>query len=249
MKEQMKINPTELKEVKTELMRFFMGYRFALDQMKTKIDTLKSEFKHIHDYNPIEHVTSRIKSPESIMRKVHKKNCPFTIEGIRENIRDIAGLRITCSFETDIYVLRDMLQKHRDIKIIEEKDYIKNPKGNGYRSLHLIIAVPVFMSDREEEVLVEVQIRTIAMDFWATLEHKIYYKYNKDIPNHIKLELTEAATVAHQLDKKMEALHTEMNVIKANNQAENELEVLELDGEQFHLPTNFLDQLNRVNWI
>ncbi|WP_440894733.1 GTP pyrophosphokinase [Amphibacillus sp. Q70] len=249
MTEQIKINPAEFKDMKTELLRFLMSYKFALDQMKTKIDILKSEFKHIHDYNPIEHVTSRVKSPESIMRKAHKKGCPFKIDDIRENIRDIAGLRITCSFETDIYVLHEMLKKHHDIEIVEEKDYIKQPKGNGYRSLHLIISVPVFMSDREEKVLVEVQIRTIAMDFWATLEHKIYYKYDKDIPEHIILELTEAATAAHQLDQKMETLHTEINVIKANNQEEDELEVLQIDDERFHLPMSFFNRLSSVNWL
>ena len=225
-----------------------MEYKFALEQMKTKIDLLKNEFKHIHDYSPIEHVTSRVKTPESIMRKIQRKNKPLTIESIRENVRDIAGLRITCSFETDIYVLRQMLDEHGDVEIIEEKDYINNPKGNGYRSLHLIVEVPVFMSDRDEKVLVEIQIRTIAMDFWATLEHKIYYKYNKEIPERIKRELAKTAEVAHELDKKMEGLHTEVNLIKANDQ-EDDLEMVQINDEKIHLPVSFMNRLSQVKWM
>ena len=249
MKEEIKLNPSIYKDKKREMLRFLMGYKFALEQLKTKIDLLKSEFKHIHDYNPIEHVTSRVKTPESIMRKMQKKGCPLTIESIRENIRDIAGLRITCSFESDIHVLHRMLEEHGDVDIIEEKNYISKPKGNGYRSLHLIVEVPVFMSDREERVLVEIQIRTIAMDFWASLEHKIYYKYNKEIPDHIKRDLAETAEVAHQLDKKMEALHAEVSLMKSNDEAEESSETFEISDEQFRLPMNFINRLSQVNWM
>lgn len=249
MKEEIKLNPSIYKDKKNEMLRFLMGYKFALEQLETKIDLLKSEFKYIHDYNPIEHVSSRVKTPESIMRKVQRKGCDMTIESIRENVRDIAGLRITCSFESDIHVLHRMLEEHGDVDIIEEKNYITKPKGNGYRSLHLIVEVPVFMSDREERVLVEIQIRTIAMDFWASLEHKIYYKYNKEIPEHIKRDLAETAEVAHQLDKKMEALHTEVNLIKSNDEAEEDVETFEISDEQFRLPMNFINQLSKVKWM
>lgn len=249
MKEELEINPNHFKDRKKELLRFLMGYKFALEQLKTKIDLLKSEFKHIHDYNPIEHVTSRVKTPESIMRKAQKKGYPLTLESIRKNIRDIAGLRITCSFETDIYVIHRMLEEHGDVNIIEEKDYINNPKGNGYRSLHLIVEVPVFMTDREQRVLVEIQIRTIAMDFWASLEHKIFYKYNREIPEHIKHELAEAAEVAHMLDKKMEALHTEVNLIKSNHEEDEEVETIQINDEQFRFPVAFINRLTQVNWM
>lgn len=249
MKEELEINPNHFKDRKKELLRFLMGYKFALEQLKTKIDLLKSEFKHIHDYNPIEHVTSRVKTPESIMRKAQKKGYPLTLESIRKNIRDIAGLRITCSFESDIYVIHRMLEEHGDVNIIEEKDYINNPKGNGYRSLHLIVEVPVFMTDREQRVLVEIQIRTIAMDFWASLEHKIFYKYNREIPEHIKHELAEAAEVAHMLDKKMEALHTEVNLIKSNQEEDEEVETIQINDEQFRFPVAFINRLTQVNWM
>ena len=207
MKEEIKLNPSIYKDKKREMLRFLMGYKFALEQLKTKIDLLKSEFKYIHDYNPIEHVSSRVKTPESIMRKVQKKGCEMTIESIRENIRDIAGLRITCSFESDIHVLHRMLEEHGDVDIIEEKNYIRNPKGNGYRSLHAIVQVPVFLSDRTVPVTVEVQIRTIAQDFWASLEHKIYYKYSREVPQDLLNDLQQAAERAHELDKTMESIH------------------------------------------
>ncbi|SEO58170.1 putative GTP pyrophosphokinase [Amphibacillus marinus] len=237
------LTQADLKEKKDNFMRFLMGYKFALSKINTTLDILKQEFQYIHDYNPIENVSSRIKSPDSIMKKAQKKGCDLNILSIKDQIRDIAGLRITCSFESDIYEIRDLLVNRKDIVIIEEKDYIKAPKGNGYRSLHLIISVPIYMSDREEHVFVEVQIRTIAMDFWASLEHKIYYKYHKEIPERIRIELSEAATVANQLDLKMEALHTEMNEIKASISADEDLEELQLENERFHLPFPFLNSL------
>ena len=167
-----------LKQIKTDLTRFFMSYKFALDEVNTKIDILRQEFRYVHDYNPIEHVKSRLKTPESIVNKAHRKGYELSLASIRENIRDIAGIRITCSFISDIYELKEMLQNQKNIKVVECKDYIKNPKPNGYTSLHLILQIPIFMSDRADDVYVEVQIRTIAMDFWASLEHKIYYKYD-----------------------------------------------------------------------
>ncbi|MDT8862889.1 GTP pyrophosphokinase family protein [Alkalihalobacillus sp. MEB130] len=199
-----------------------MSYKFALDEINTKIDILKQEFQYIHEYNPIEHVKSRVKSPESILKKVYKKGYDLSLSVIKENVKDIAGIRITCSFISDIYELSNMLQNQPDINVLEVKDYIKNPKPNGYQSLHLVLQVPIFMSDRVEEVCVEVQIRTIAMDFWASLEHKIYYKYNQAVPQHLLNELKEAADSATQLDKKMEGIHKEMKELKeaCNRQVE-----------------------------
>jgi putative GTP pyrophosphokinase len=228
-----------IKEFKKELIRFMMAYKFALSEINTKIDILKQEFQYMHDYNPIEHVKSRIKSPESILRKVQKKEMEFSLTEIKKNMKDIAGIRITCSFISDIYKIRDMLAKQKDITVLECKDYIQYPKPNGYRSLHLIIEIPIFMSDRVENVCVEIQIRTIAMDFWASLEHKIYYKYDQTIPEKMSRELREAAQSASELDIKMEKIHDEMAQLK-ETQCESGLEQIILDNEKFNLPYDFL---------
>nr|WP_304212523.1 GTP pyrophosphokinase family protein [Fredinandcohnia onubensis] len=230
------IRMNQFKDMKVELIRFMMSYKFALEEMMTKINILKQEFKYIHDYNPIEHVSSRLKSPESILNKIQRKGYDYSFESITENIRDIAGIRITCAYISDIYKISEMLQKQKDVTLIECKDYIENPKPNGYQSLHLIVQIPIFMSDREEHIFVEIQIRTIAMDFWASLEHKIYYKYNKEIPQHMKDELKEAAVTAAQLDKKMEKLQREMNKLKESTKTE---ELYNLD-DKILLPYDFL---------
>lgn len=231
----------EIKNVKLELTRFMMTYKFALDEMNTKINILKEEFQYVHDYNPIEHVKSRLKSPESIFKKVYRKNLDVSLESVKENIKDIVGIRIICSFISDIYKLSEMLQQQKDITVIECKDYIQNPKPNGYQSLHLILKVPVFMSDREEHVYVEVQIRTVAMDFWASTEHKIYYKFNKDVPERLTKELKDAAVLAADLDRRMEQLHKEVSKIKEKETSENDLNVLQINNEKFHLPIGLLD--------
>jgi len=198
-----------------ELSRFLMGYRGALEEMLTKIKILKEEFELVHDYSPIEHVSSRMKTPESIMAKVDLRGLAREFAAIRDNIFDIAGIRITCSFISDIYTLSDMLTKQEDVHVLQVKDYVAEPKANGYKSLHLILSVPVFLSDRVEEAPVELQIRTVAMDFWASLEHKIYYKYDRDVPAHILAELRQAAAVASNLDLTMEKLRTEVNSLPA----------------------------------
>ncbi|WP_449539680.1 GTP pyrophosphokinase [Ferdinandcohnia sp. Marseille-Q9671] len=235
------ITINQFKELKVELMRFMMSYKFALEEMNTKINILKQEFQYIHDYNPIEHITSRVKSPESILNKIHRKGYELSIDSIKENIRDIAGIRITCSYISDIYKISEMLQKQKDVTVIECKDYITHPKPNGYQSFHLIVQVPVFMSDRVEHIFVEIQIRTIAMDFWASLEHKIYYKYNKEIPQHIKDELKEAAITASHLDKKMEKLQQEMNKLKETSRKED----LFSNEDKILLPYDFLASIRK----
>lgn len=232
--------PASIKQTKQELLRFMLNYKFALEEVNTKINILKEEFQYIHDYNPIEHVKSRLKTVESILNKVKRKNYPLSLEVIRKNIRDIAGIRITCSYIQDIYEISEMLQKQQDIKVIEVKDYIKQPKPNGYRSLHLIIQIPIFMSDRVEDVYVELQIRTIAMDFWASLEHKIYYKYNKEIPARIKDELQDAAVTAEHLDRKMERLQREMLEIREEKENDEDLDSLHLKNEHFKLLASIL---------
>lgn len=232
----------QFKVFKNKITRFLMVYKFALDEMETKIEILKEEFHLLHDYNPIEHTKSRLKSPESMMNKLLRKGCALSMESIRENIKDIAGLRITCSFISDIYRISEMLSKQHDLRILEVKDYIKEPKANGYQSLHLLIEVPVYMSDGLEYVCVEVQIRTIAMDFWASLEHKIFYKYNSAVPLHLLQELKAAADSANALDKQMERLHREIEEIKEANAAdESEQLKLMISNQQFTLPTALLE--------
>lgn len=189
---------------------FFLTYKFALDEVETKLNILNEEFQFIHDYNPIEHMKTRIKSPESVMQKLRRKGLDITLEDAKKHIRDIAGVRVICSFSTDIYHIVDMISKQSDVRVVELKDYVKEPKANGYQSTHLIIEIPVFLTDRTELVLVEIQIRTIAMDFWASLEHKIYYKFNEQIPPHIQQQLKGSATMIDLLDRQMLALNDEV---------------------------------------
>jgi putative GTP pyrophosphokinase len=239
----------QFKKLKHDITRFMLIYKFALDEMETKIEILKQEFQSLHDYSPIEHTKSRIKSPESIMNKMLRKNGELSLDSVKNCIKDIAGLRITCSFISDIYHVSEMLQKQDDLTVLEVKDYIKNPKPNGYQSLHLLIQVPVFMSDRQELVCVEVQIRTIAMDFWASLEHKIFYKYNKSVPESMTRELKNAADAAHALDLQMERLHRDIKEIKDDDEDdlssfEEELRRIVVHNKQFTLPANFIKLLD-----
>ncbi|MEN2766769.1 GTP pyrophosphokinase [Ornithinibacillus xuwenensis] len=230
-----------MKLFRNELTRFMMTYKFGLDEINTKLKILKEEFQHIHDYNPIEHMKSRLKSPESILNKIYRKDLELSLDSIRDNIHDIAGIRIVCSFVSDIYKISEMIQKQEDIAVVDCKDYIQNPKPNGYQSLHLILTIPVFLSDRVEAVNVEIQIRTVAMDFWASLEHKIYYKYEKDIPQDLSSELKDAAKVATELDYRMEKLHKQMKEIKEEEMMKDNENLLELDDNKFHLPLSLLE--------
>lgn len=211
------INKETLDELRIKITRFGMAYKFALDEISTKVNILKEEFRLVHDYNPIEHVNTRVKSAESLIKKVQRKSLPLSLEAIQENIKDIAGIRIICSFASDIYRISKMIQAQSDIEVVEVKDYIQHPKSNGYQSLHIIMKIPVFMSDRKIHVYVEMQIRTIAMDFWASLEHKIYYKYNKQVPAHLTRQLKEAADTVAELDRKMEHINNEINILKGND--------------------------------
>ncbi|MET0197215.1 MAG: GTP pyrophosphokinase family protein [Rhodococcus fascians] len=203
--------------LRNDFTRFMMGYKFGIDELMTKINILKEEFTHIHRYSPIEHVGSRLKTPESIITKARRKNCPLTLDDIRSNIVDIAGIRITCSFISDTYRIADMIGSQTDVRVLEVKDYIATPKPNGYKSLHLIVEIPVFMSDRIQPVPVELQIRTIAMDFWASLEHKIYYKFDRSVPDHLLDSLKDAADTAAELDARMERLHREVHATPATH--------------------------------
>jgi putative GTP pyrophosphokinase len=200
--------------LRVDFSRFMLNYQFALDEIMTKINILKTEFEHLHEYSPIEHVSSRLKSADSIFDKARRRGDPLTVESIGATIHDIAGVRVVCSFISDAYWVAEMLSTQSDVTIVKVKDYIENPKPNGYKSLHLIVKVPIFLSGSVEEMHVEVQIRTVAMDFWASLEHKIYYKFGQEIPPHLLAELTDAAEVANRLDVKMARLHDEVKKIE-----------------------------------
>ncbi len=188
-------------------------YNSALKEIGTKLEILNDEFQHVHRYNPIEHIKSRIKTSESIVKKLKKHGHESTIENMVKYINDIAGIRIICSFTTDIYRIADMLKRQNDINIISIKDYIKNPKTSGYKSYHMIVSIPIYLSEKKVDAKVEIQIRTVAMDFWASLEHKIHYKFEKNIPEHIKEELFECALMVSELDAKMLSLNEEVHTI------------------------------------
>ncbi len=185
-------------------------YDSALKELNTRLEIINNDFKLAHQYNPIEHITSRIKSSQSIAKKIRKLGMELTVENIVNHVNDVAGIRIICSFTSDIYRIAELLSRQSDIRILRVKDYIQNPKPNGYMSYHMIVTVPVFLSDRMVETKAEIQIRTIAMDFWASLEHKIYYKFEGNAPDYIRRELKECAELVAFLDKKMLSINEEI---------------------------------------
>mgnify|MGYP000379213933 FL=1 len=185
-------------------------YNAALKQIQTKMEILNDEFQHVHQYNPIEHIKARIKTSESIVKKLKRYGYESTIENMVKYVNDIAGIRIICSFTSDIYRIADMIENQRDIKVESVKDYITYPKASGYKSYHMIVTVPVYLSDRIVDTKVEIQIRTVAMDFWASLEHKMHYKFEGDAPEHIKNELIECARMVSDLDARMLSLNEEI---------------------------------------
>lgn len=191
-------------------------YRCALMEVETKFKVLDEQFSLRYNSNPIETIKPRLKKPESIAEKLIKKECPFSISSIEENINDIAGVRVICSFPKDIYLLADLLLKQDDVVLIEKRDYIKNPKDSGYRSLHLIIKIPIFLESGKRMMKVEVQLRTIAMDFWASLEHKLRYKkdIDKDEVEELTQELIECAEVSTLLDERMEKIKDRIEKLK-----------------------------------
>lgn len=196
-----------MREFGQDFSRMLMEYQFAINEVLTKVEILRQEFTHLYRYNPIEHVSSRVKTPESLAQKLVRKGVKMSSESVANNIYDVAGVRITCSFIGDCYRVMSALTSQDDIEVVEVKDYIKHPKKNGYKSLHVIVRIPIFLSTGAKKIPVELQIRTIAMDFWAALEHKIFYKYDREVPEHLTEELFNAAVVADQLDQRMERLH------------------------------------------
>lgn len=185
-------------------------YQLALDELKNKIKLIQTEWKIHNGYSPIEHIKTRIKEPKSILDKLERKGLDMTVDNMVNKIHDIAGMRIVFSFVKDIYKLLDHLRHREDITIIEIKDYIAEPKPNGYQSLHVIVAVPLTLFEGQRWMKVEIQMRTLAMDFWASMEHILFYKYDKQVPPHVVRELTEAAKAADALDKKMHGLRKEI---------------------------------------
>lgn len=184
-------------------------YKCAMMEVETKFRVLNEQFSLEYDRNPIESIKTRIKSTDSLIRKIRDKNIPLTMTSVENNINDIAGVRIICSFLDDIYTLADCLINQDDITLIKIKDYVKNPKDNGYRSLHLIVSVPIFLQNEKRDVKVEVQLRTISMDSWASLEHKILYKkhLNQAEIDSISKELAYCASLSEELDNRMQSIH------------------------------------------
>lgn len=198
--------PEGLIEQANAFMELMMQYRCALMEVETKLNVLNAEFTMKNNRNPFESIKSRIKTPKSIIEKLKRKGYEISVKGIEENLADVAGIRVICSFPDDIYATAKMLTDQDDIRVLEVKDYIINPKPNGYRSLHLILEVPIFLSNEKKNMKVEVQFRTIAMDFWASLEHKLKYKKNIENAEEISKELQRCAEASSKLDLRMQAL-------------------------------------------
>lgn len=193
-----------------KLMELQHLYNAAIKEMQTKLDILNDEFKVRYARNPIHHVESRLKSTQSIVKKLMKKNCEVSIASAKANLNDIAGVRVVCCYIDDVYRVADMLLSQSDIELVKLKDYIKSPNYNGYRSLHLDLRIPVFLSERTEKVTVEVQLRTVAMDFWASLEHDLRYKSDKNIPESIGKDMLRCANEIAKIDAEMQTIYQQI---------------------------------------
>ena len=193
-----------------EYSKLMAYYRCAIMEVETKFNVLNEEFSLQYDRNPINGIKSRLKSIESIKEKLERKGLPYTVQAIEENLNDVAGVRVVCSFTADVYLLAEALLKQDDIQLIEKKDYIANPKENGYRSLHLIVSVPIFLAHEKRIMKVEVQLRTIAMDSWASLEHQPRYKKDLEFTEEMVSELYRCAQLSSELDEKMDALRAQV---------------------------------------
>ena len=185
-------------------------YQSALREVRTKLEILDDEFQMRHSRNPIHHMESRIKSPQSIAQKLKRKGLPITPQAAMDNLNDIAGIRVVCAYLNDTYAISELLTGQDDIRLLQTRDYIASPKPNGYRSLHLIVQVPVFLSEGKLILPVEVQIRTIAMDFWASLEHQLRYKETAHVPEELNRQLLDAANRIAALDGDMQHIHDQM---------------------------------------
>lgn len=194
-------------------------YDSALKEINTKIEILNGEFVHIYGHTPIEHIKSRLKTPESIVKKLKRDGQEVTIENMVDKLSDIAGIRIICSFTQDIYQIADMIARQKDVSVLYVKDYIKQPKPNGYKSYHMVVTIPIYLAGGSVETKVEIQIRTVAMDFWASLEHKIYYKFEGNAPDSLQAELKACADMVDMLDAKMFSLN--QSILAVGKEQEN----------------------------
>lgn len=207
-------NPDDFYKIAFQFQQIMMVYESAIKQVETKLDILNKEHKVSGNRNPIETVKSRVKSPDSIANKLSKKKLPVSFESMMNSLNDIAGVRVICPYIADIYDVRDMLLKQPDLTLIEEHDYIEKPKESGYRSLHLVVSIPVYLSDSVQNVKVEIQLRTIAMDFWASLEHELRYKTKTDVPDSIRRELFRVAETIAMTDREMQEIAFELNELE-----------------------------------
>lgn len=204
------VHSTQTRKDFEELLMMYAG---AIREVRTKLEVLNDEFQIKSRRNPIRYINSRIKKPSSILEKLYRRNYPVTLESLKENMHDIAGIRVICAYGSDIYAIAEMLMKQDDVMVLMVKDYIQNPKPNGYRSLHLVIEIPVFFSDRKQFMKVEVQIRTMAMDFWASLEHQLRYKTEGKPSEEISNELRDCAEIIHETDARMESIYKKMQTM------------------------------------
>ncbi|MCL2531742.1 MAG: GTP pyrophosphokinase family protein [Oscillospiraceae bacterium] len=193
-------------------------YAWGQQTLLTKLNIMHEDFRHFQDNNPIEHIKGRIKAPESIAQKLHNKGVALTAENAKKHLKDIAGVRIICPFAKDIYQLAELLRSMPDVNILAEKDYVSAPKPSGYRSYHIVMEIPVFYSGKAENVVVEVQLRTEAMNFWSTLEHKARYKYHNHIPQHLCDELVICASKIAELDERMFLIHEIISLINGEGE-------------------------------
>lgn len=207
---------TGSQEVQQSFLEMSHLYDGAIREIRTKLEILDREFSIRYASNPIHHIDSRLKSPRSIIEKLERKGWPVSVESAEAHLHDIAGVRIICNYIDDIYRLADLLVRQQDIELVEKRDYIENPKPNGYRSLHLVVRVPVFLSDHTELVPVEIQIRTIAMDFWASLEHQLRYKNDVEATASLKYRLQRCAEQSARLDAEMQSIYREMRMLAEN---------------------------------
>ncbi len=201
----------EMRERTQGFVNLMTYYKCAMMEVETKFNVLNEEFSLQHDRNPISTVKCRLKSPTGIKRKLEKYGCPYTLEAIRNTVHDVAGVRVCCSFLDDVYMLADALLGQDDVTLIAKKDYIKNPKENGYRSLHLIVGIPIFLANEKQIMHVEIQLRTIAMDFWASLEHQLRYKKNRKFTTEMAQELLHCAEMSADLDERMDRLRSQIS--------------------------------------
>ena len=202
---------TDITDTLQEFMALQQLYDAGIKEVRTKLEILDDEFKIKHDHNPIHHMEYRLKSVNSILGKLEKRGLEVSLDSIVTNLTDIAGVRVICNYVSDVYKIADLLIKQSDIKLIAKKDYIKHPKENGYRSLHLVVEVPIFLAEKVQPTTVEIQIRTIAMDFWASLEHHLRYKADNEVPDGVRDELIECAKTISNLDYKLQGIHEELN--------------------------------------